>query len=71
MCSAVLALAGFPGFLFLSKQLIEGGRGSKHALPPSPPPPVSGETCDLTNQSLPSDLRSCLALMAPHPTVQD
>lgn len=71
MCSAVLALAGFPGFLFLSKQLIEGGRESKHALPPLPPPPVSGETCDLTNQSLPSDLRSCLALMAPHPTVQD
>lgn len=39
MCSAVLALAGFPGFLFLSKQLIEGGRGSKHALPPPPPRP--------------------------------
>lgn len=71
MCPAVLALAGLPGFLFLSKQLIEGGRESKHALPQPPQSPVSGEACDLTNQSLPSDLRNCLALMAPHTTVQD
>lgn len=65
-----IALFGLPGFLFLSKQRLGGG-GVGNQNMPSPFPPVSAESYDLANQSLPSDLRSGLAQMVPHPTMQD